>query len=60
MVTFKEYECAVDYVQKYNQNRDAKACMDEAEQTSFEKALDIIKEYKAQQNSAKKKPEKTK
>ena len=48
MVTYQQYECAVAVVQNYNKNPDAKECMDEAEQQSFQKALDIIAEYKAQ------------
>lgn len=48
MVTYKEYECAVALVQNYNKTPDAKECMDEAEQESFKKALEIISEYKKQ------------
>lgn len=53
MVTYEEYECALNLVQNYNKNPDAKACMDEAEQESFQKALDIINEYKKQRNPVK-------
>lgn len=53
MISYKEYECALALVQNYNKNPDAKECMDEAEEQSFQKALDIIKEYKKQSNSAK-------
>ncbi len=53
MISYKEYECALALVQNYNKNPDAKECMDEAEEQSFQKALDIIKEYKKQSNPAK-------
>lgn len=53
MISYKEYECAVALVQNYNKNPDAKECMDEAEQQSFQKALDIINEYKKQDHVSK-------
>jgi len=53
MVSYKEYECAVALVQNYNKNPDTKECMDETEQESFQKALDIIKEYNQQTNATK-------